>query len=71
MAADADLGARIKTALEQLSNMHRAVFLLAKWEGLSAQEIAARLKLTEGSVTVYVCEARAKLKTLLKHRQGR
>lgn len=58
----------LKAALARLPDMHRAAFLLTKWEGLSIKETAVRLKLTEGSVMVYVCEARAKLKALLKRR---
>lgn len=66
----ADLQQELKAALAQLPDMHRAAFLLTKWEGLSIRETAARMKLTEGSVMVYVCEARARLRTLLKHRHG-
>lgn len=64
----ADLQQELQAALEQLPDMHRAAFLLTKWEGLSIREAAARMKLAEGSVMVYVCEARARLKILLKHR---
>ena len=60
----------LKVALARLPEIHRAAFLLTKWEGLSNQEAAKRLGTTEGSVMVYVCEARAKLKTLLKRAQG-
>jgi RNA polymerase sigma-70 factor (ECF subfamily) len=55
-------------ALEQLSEVHRAALLLTKRDGLSCKEAALRMRTTEGSVRVYVCEARAKLKVLL--RQG-
>ncbi len=55
-------------ALNKLSNTHRAAILLTKREGLSCKEAAARLGTTEGCVRVYVCEARAQLKTLLKGR---
>lgn len=60
----------LKAALSQLPEIHRAAFLLTKWEGLSNQEAAKRLGTTEGSVMVYVCEARAKLKTLLQRARG-
>ncbi len=59
----------LRTALDQLPDVHRAAFLLTKWEGLSVKQAAARLQLTEGSVMVYVCEARARLKTLLRRHQ--
>jgi RNA polymerase sigma-70 factor (ECF subfamily) len=65
------LAQELKAALAELPDMHRAAFLLTKWEGLSVKEAAARMNLTEGSVMVYVCEARAKLRTLLKNTQGR
>jgi RNA polymerase sigma factor (sigma-70 family) len=57
----------IRRALEQLSDVHRAALLLTKRDGLSCREAAVRMRTTEGSVRVYVCEARAKLKMLLKH----
>jgi RNA polymerase sigma-70 factor (ECF subfamily) len=56
----------IHRALEQLSDVHRAALLLTKRDGLSCKEAALRMRTTEGSVRVYVCEARAKLKILLK-----
>jgi RNA polymerase sigma factor (sigma-70 family) len=70
LAEEVGLQQELKAALACLPDSHRAAFLLTKWQGLSNQEAAQRLGLTEGSVMVYVCEARAKLKTLLKHPQG-
>ena len=55
-------------ALERLSDAHRAAILLTKRDGLSSKEAALRMGTTEGSVRVYVCEARAQLKVLLKQR---
>lgn len=55
-------------ALQRLSPAHRAALLLTKREGLSCKEAAMRMKTTEGTVRVYVCEARAQLKILLKRR---
>lgn len=69
-AEEVGLQQELKAALARLPVIHRAAFLLTKWQGLSNQEAAERLGLTEGSVMVYVCEARAKLKTLLKHAHG-
>jgi len=57
-------------ALEQLPEVHRVALLLTKRDGLSSKEAALRMGTTEGSVRVYVCEARAKLKILLKQREG-
>jgi RNA polymerase sigma-70 factor (ECF subfamily) len=53
-------------ALEQLPDAHCAAVLLTKRDGLSCKEAAVRMGTTEGSVRVYVCEARAQLKMLLK-----
>lgn len=55
-------------ALQHLPQAHRAALLLTKREGLSCKEAAIRMKTTEGTVRVYVCEARAQLKILLKRR---
>ena len=57
-------------ALDQLSNAQRAAILLTKRDGLSCKEAARKMGTTEGSVRVYVCEARAKLKQMLKRGQG-
>ena len=58
----------LSDALEHLPEAHRLALLLTKREGLSCKEAAARMKTTEGTVRVYVCEARAQLKILLKRR---
>jgi RNA polymerase sigma factor (sigma-70 family) len=55
-------------ALKQLSGAHCAALLLTKRDGLTCKEAALRMKTTEGTVRVYVCEARAQLKILLKRR---
>ncbi|WP_129781760.1 RNA polymerase sigma factor [Peristeroidobacter soli] len=68
---DADtvaLQEELTRALEQLPEVHRVALLLTKRDGLSSKEAAQRMGTTEGSVRVYVCEARARLKTLLKQR---
>lgn len=65
------LAQELKAALAQLPQAHRIAFLLTKWEGFSSKEAAARMNLSEGSILVYVCEARARLKTLLKQDQTR
>jgi RNA polymerase sigma-70 factor (ECF subfamily) len=53
-------------AVEKLPDTLRAAILLTKRDGLSCREAALRMGTTEGSVRVYVCEARAQLKMLLK-----
>jgi RNA polymerase sigma factor (sigma-70 family) len=57
-------------AIENLPAMHQAVLLLAVRDGLSHKEVAQRTGLTVSTVKLYVCEARARLRTLL-NRQGR
>lgn len=52
-------------AIEQLPAMHQAVLLLAVREGLSHKEVAQKTGLTVATVKLYVCEARARLRTLL------
>ena len=56
----------LQLAVEKLPEAHRAAILLTKRDGLSCREAAARMGTTEGSVRVYVCEARAQLKMLLR-----
>jgi len=63
---DLALESALARALEQLPDIHRAAILLTKRDGLSSKEAAMRLGITEGSVRVYVCEARARLRDLLK-----
>ena len=55
-------------ALEQLPPAHRVCITLTKRDGLTCKEAALRMKTTEGTVRVYVCEARAQLKILLQCR---
>jgi len=63
---DIALQDELSHALEQISEVHRAALLLTKRDGLSCKEAALRMGTTEGSIRVYVCEARAQLKMLLK-----
>jgi RNA polymerase sigma factor (sigma-70 family) len=60
----------LSDALQQLPATHCAALLLTKRDGLTCKEAALRMKTTEGTVRVYVCEARAQLKMLLKRRPG-
>jgi len=67
-AESVDLESELLLALERLPDAHHAAVLLTKRDGLSCREAALKMGTTEGSVRVYVCEARAQLKMLLKHR---
>src|SRR5262249_44732546 len=60
----------LNRALGTLSPMHRAVLLLVKRDGYSYEEVAQRTGLSPSTVNSYVFEARAKVKTFLKHCQG-
>jgi RNA polymerase sigma-70 factor, ECF subfamily len=60
----------LEQAIAQLPEMHQAVVLLALRDGLSYKEVAQRTGLSVGSVGVYVCEARARLRSILGRRQG-
>lgn len=53
-------------ALSSLPANHLAAVMLIKGEGLSLAEAAERTGLTEGTLAVYLCEARWKLKKLLR-----
>lgn len=58
-------------ALEHLRPMHRAVLWMAVHDGLSHKAIAERTGLKAATVMVYVCEARAQLRSILERpRQG-
>jgi len=61
----------LQQALDQLSDMHKAVLLLAVQEGRSHREVAQLTGLTEKTVGFYVCEAKARLRTLLQPAQAR
>lgn len=59
----------LERAIAELPDTHQAVVLLALRDGLSYKEVAQRTGLTAGSVAVYVCEARARLRALLGRRK--
>lgn len=67
-AESVDLKDELMSALERLPDVHRAAILLTKRDGLSCKDAALKMGTTEGSVRVYVCEARAQLKMLLRRR---
>jgi RNA polymerase sigma-70 factor, ECF subfamily len=60
----------LEQAIANLPPTYQAVVLLALRDGLSYKEVAARTGLSVGSVGVYVCEARARLRAILGRRQG-
>ncbi|NNC91778.1 MAG: RNA polymerase sigma factor [Acidimicrobiia bacterium] len=52
-------------AIDKLSMQQRASVFLTYWEDLSPTEVAARLKISEGSVKRHLARARSRLKELL------
>jgi DNA-directed RNA polymerase specialized sigma24 family protein len=60
---------RVGEAMQELRPMHRAVLWMAVHDGLSHKEVARRTGLTVATVTLYVCEARAQLRSLLDRRR--
>ena len=59
------LSQELQRALSQLPDMQRAVILLAVRDGLSHSEVARRTGLSVSTVGLYVCEARARLRSAL------
>jgi RNA polymerase sigma factor (sigma-70 family) len=59
----------LQRALASLPVMHRVVLLLVKRDGLSYEEVSRKTRLSVSTVTSYVFEARAKVKSILKDRQ--
>jgi RNA polymerase sigma factor (sigma-70 family) len=59
---------QLERAIAELPDMHQAVVLLALRDGLSHKEVARKTGLSVGSVGVYVCEARARLRLILGRR---
>ena len=60
----------IDTALEQLDEKHRLVFVLRDVEGFSIQETAKALGVSEGNVKVRLLRARLQLRELLTQEFG-
>lgn len=58
----------LQAAVRELPVMHRAVLLLVKRDGFSYEETAKKTGLSVNTVTSYLFEARAKVRTLLKRR---
>lgn len=70
MSFTQELG-QVYQAIEALPAMHQTVLLLAVRDGLSHKEVARKTGLTTATVKLYVCEARARLRTILERHQGR
>lgn len=62
------LAQELDRAVAQLPVAHQAVLLLTKRDGLSYEQAAEETGLTVATVARYVCEARSRIKTLLKGR---
>ena len=60
----------LRAALMRLPLAHRAVLLLIKRDGLSYEEAAEKLHLSVNTVTSYLFEARARVKTFLEESSG-
>ncbi len=66
MAHRMGIAQELNRALAQLPPAHQAVILLTKRDGLSYQQVAEQTGLSVNTVTLYVWEARSRLKTILK-----
>jgi len=66
LAEEVALHQDIADALATLPANHLAAVLLLKREGLSVTEAARETGFTEGTLSVYLCEARRKLRQVLK-----
>lgn len=64
-AANADLGARVRDALGELTPDHRAVLVLRHYQELSYEEIARVLELSDSTVKSRLFEARERLRVRL------
>jgi RNA polymerase sigma-70 factor (ECF subfamily) len=62
----AQIHKRLELALRKLSGRQRAVFCLRHYDGLALDEIAASLKLDEGTVKSHLSRAIAKLRDELR-----
>jgi RNA polymerase sigma-70 factor (ECF subfamily) len=58
----------LEHAMAHLPAAHRVALLLTKRDGLTCKEAALKMSSTEGTVRLYVCEARAQLRALLRKR---
>jgi RNA polymerase sigma-70 factor (ECF subfamily) len=65
-----ELAGRMADALGQLPEIHREILVLRELEGLSYEELAARLKIQKGTVMSRLFHARKKMQALLADYAG-
>ncbi|MGH7459201.1 MAG: RNA polymerase sigma factor [Longimicrobiaceae bacterium] len=65
VAARAELGARLRTAMDELPERQRTVLQLSEVEGFAGSEIAGVLGLSEGTVRWHLHQARERMRELL------
>ena len=65
-AARRELAGAINTAMNQLSDKHRAIIVLREIEGLSYQEMSEVLKISKGTVMSRLFHARRNLQVMLQ-----
>ncbi|XZE42850.1 RNA polymerase sigma factor [Pirellulaceae bacterium SH467] len=70
IAADAEVQREIQTALRQLDDKYRTVFVMRDIEGFSVRDTAEALGLTESTVKVRLLRARLALREILTRRFG-
>ena len=63
---DKERGRIIREAVDELSSKQKAVFMLARYEGLQIREVAEALGMAEGTVKIHLHRAVKKLQTLLR-----
>jgi len=64
-ASDSELGVLIHTAVDQLPEKQKIVFILRHYQGLSLKEIANVMDCTEGTVKTHLFRATGKLRNEL------
>ncbi len=65
-AHNAEISARVESALDMLSPQHRMVFTLRHFEGQKLKEIAAAMNCTEGTIKRYLFTATRKMRNELR-----
>jgi RNA polymerase sigma-70 factor (ECF subfamily) len=65
-----ELAGRLAAALEQLPEIHRTILVLRELEGLSYEELSARLGIHKGTVMSRLFHARKKMQGLLAEYAG-
>ena len=63
---DKERGRLIREAVDELSAKQKAVFMLARYEGMQIKEVAETLGMAEGTVKIHLHRAIKKLQTLLR-----